>query len=167
MIVAILGTSRSGKDTVSNWISEHTILRYTESTSQFGSKIVFDHMLSGGEPWYYTNAEAAWQDRHRRRAKWASVIWNYNSASESGIRLYEDMLDENDVINGIRKISELEKCRDIIDLSIWISRPGAKESIESCSISAIDCDITVHNNGTLDSLGAKLHRLFASFGVLR
>ncbi len=165
MKIAICGMARSGKTTASKWITENTSLRYSRSTSEAAAQLVYDTIKASSKPCWYRNVRDAWNDRVNRRAQWARIIWDYNQPS--GTRLYEEMLEQGeDILDGIRKSSELKACRDLLDLSIWISRPNTHESNASCEIQAVDCDITIHNNGTLEELNAKLHHLCKDFEVV-
>jgi hypothetical protein len=153
--IAICGPGRCGKDTVSNWFSSNTTLAYCQSTSQAASELVFRALRA---KYQYSGPEEAFDDRHNHRQEWASVIWAFNQPD--GIRLYAEMIPDNDILNGIRKKGELDACQDrgLVDLSIWIDRPGAFES-HSLELSPGDCDIIIPNYGTLEDLHRRLARL--------
>ena len=166
MKLAVCGFGRSGKDTVAEWLADNTPLRYTHSTSKQAAEIVYadivaSHERAGGQP-PWDNARQCWLARHEgdNRALWAAIIWKYNQPD--GVRLYCDMVEGGcDILTGIRKKAELDACRQhgLIDLAIWVDRPGCHESKASNEITPGDCDLTISNHGALDELHAKLGRV--------
>ena len=107
-------------------------------------------------------------DRHEHRQEWADIIWEYNEPD--GLTLYREMVKTNDIINGIRKTSELYACKEagLINLSIWIDRPGRAE-LGSMSLGVEDCDIVIPNLEHGDTFPqkyfSKLSRLSRALGV--
>jgi hypothetical protein len=153
--IAICGPGRCGKDAISNWLARCTILNYCQSTSQAAAELVFRALR---DKYQYKCSDEAFEDRHNHRQEWASAIWAFNQPD--GIRLYTEMLVDNDILNGIRKKGELKACQDrgLINLSIWIDRPGAFEP-HSLELAPHDCDIIIPNHGTLQELYARLANL--------
>jgi len=142
MRLAICGPGRSGKGVASNWLSQHTNLRYTQSTSQAAAELCYRALK---DEYGYTSVADAWAKRHQYRGAWAETIWQYNEPD--GTRLYEEMLGENDILDGIRRARELFAChaKGLIDLSIWIDRPDTVEGTGSMTIRKEHCDIIVPN----------------------
>lgn len=170
MQIAICGPGRAGKDDASNWFKEHTSLRYVESTSQAATSLVFKQLAN---KYGYKSVEECFADRHSHRVEWARIIWAHNSIHfGNGITLYTDMLEHSDILNGIRKAGELHICRlrNLIDLAIWIERPG-KTEVGSMTLTASHCDITVINDESSKTYPArffgKLTTLAAALGVLK
>ncbi len=158
MKLAIVGPSQCGKDTVCNWLAEHTNLAYHQSTSEAAAQLVYDTMglqyTREGRTFPWRTVEQCWESRHEHQTEWARIIWNYNHPN--GLRLYRSMIKTADILNGIRRLSELQACEreGLIDLAIWIERPGCSES--SLDISEADCQFTIDNGGTLAELYAEL-----------
>lgn len=164
MKIAVCGYGRCGKDTTCQWLRRNTNLNYTMSTSEAAAKVVFREI---GQKYAYKSVVDCWQDRHSRRPEWAEIIWKYNQPD--GLTLYRDMINNgHQVINGIRKTAELHECvrAGLVDLTIWVERPGAMEGKESCQITQSDCHLTLMNDGSLEQLFSKLDYITRAWGIL-
>ena len=175
MRIAICGKGRAGKDTASRWLAENTYLRYKQSTSEAAAKIVYSatqtHMIE--TPSHlplcdvrkvilrkylpkkeYRSAQECWDDRHNHRLLWREVILEYNRPD--GMRLYREMLGENDILNGIRDRNELIACKQagLIDLTVWIAREVPNDP--SINFHADLCDITIGNYRCLNEFPRSL-----------
>jgi hypothetical protein len=162
MQIAIVGHGRAGKDTASQWLGEHTTLRYQESTSEAAAKLCYQHLH---EKYSYSSVQEAFADRHNHREEWAKIIWDYNQPD--GLTLYRGMLEAGDILNGIRREGELDALREhlMLDLVIWVERDVPKDPSQEMT-SAV-ADIIIDNNGTLAQLYAKLARLSRVLKILR
>lgn len=164
MKIAICGYGRAGKDTACEWLGQHTHMHYTVtgSSSRFMAPYVFKEWGKAN----YPTVDACYNDRQAHRKMWASLIAGYNVVNAT--KMYEDILEENDIVNGIRRVEELQACQQkgLIQLTIWIRRPGITESKSSCTITEEDCDLTVLNDRDLPHLFQKLSRLALSWGEL-
>ncbi len=162
MKIAIIGHGRAGKDTVANWLGEHTTLRYRESTSQAATALCYQQMQ---EKYRYISMEDAFQDRHNHREEWASIIYAHNKPD--GLTLYRGMLEEGDILNGMRREAELEALRTnlMIDLTIWIDRDVPADPSNEMTCDA--ADFIIDNNSTLKALYTKLTRLTRWLRILR
>jgi len=156
MILAVCGYGDHGKGTIATYLSLKTKLRYVESTSEAASRLVMFDVLRNKYGLGYESPQAAWHDRRNHRTKWAEEIWGYNNASPDGLRLYHDVIPDNDILEGVRKAAELHRLRDygIVDLVVWVDaiKRKPRESSSSCQISAADCDIILDNNGSMMQL---------------
>ena len=159
MIIAVCGSGGHGKDTVSDYIAKETLLRYRESTSEFSVRQIVFPVLS--EKYGYKTVQECWDDRRNHRSEWAALIWAYNSESPTGVRLYQEMIPNNDIINGCRNDAEFAICKQlrIFDKSIWVdaSKRLPVEDSTSCQITATSCDFVVDNNGTIAELKKQLN----------
>lgn len=151
--IAVCGYGRHGKNTVAKHLADMLGLRYAQSTSEAAAMLVFRQI---GKRWGYRTAQECWDDRHAHREEWADIIWRYNQPH--GISLYEDMLAENDIIEGIRNADELTACkvRGIVDVSVWVdaAKRLPPEGQGSCTLKLEDCDHVIDNNGTHSDLVA-------------
>lgn len=153
MRVALCGPGRSGKDTVSAYLSVKTALRYQISTSEMACQLIFDTVF----PDRYLSLEECHADRVNHRVVWREAILAYNQPS--GIRLYEDYQDTHDIFNGIRCKDELQSglMSGFFDLSIWVDREVPEDP--SLNFGPSDCDIVIPNQGSLGQLYERLDRV--------
>lgn len=158
MIIAVCGYGTHGKGTSAAYICLKTGLRYKESTSEAAARVVFEELK---DQYGYATKEEAWNDRHNHRDEWADTIWTYNEPD--GLTLYREMLEHNDILEGVRRSSELQalKRHRVIDMAVWIDalKRKPREASSSCQVRAEDCDHVIDNNGTLDDLKINLDRL--------
>jgi len=163
--LALCGPGRCGKDTAASWFAENTQLKYQQSTSQAAAEICFKALR---KKYGYKIVQDAFAARHEHRQEWADIIWRYNEPD--GLTLYREMIKTNDILNGIRKTSELYACKEagLINLSIWVDRPGRAE-LGSMSLGVEDCDIVIPNLEHGDTFPQKyfnkLSRLSKALGV--
>lgn len=162
--LALCGAGRAGKDTAALWLANNTTLQYKQSTSQAAAEVVFAQIAA---IYGYATVDEAFNDRHNHRDEWYDIIRKYNEPD--GLRLYREMLPENDIINGIRDGKELLACQQtgIVDLSIWISRPGYDGGPGTHTIAANGCDITIVNAADIPAFYAKLTRIAAILDIQR
>lgn len=162
MRLAICGPGRSGKDTAALFLKEHTTLRYEGSTSEAAAKLCFAQL---SHKYGYSSVEEAFADRHNHRVEWAEIIWNFNKPD--GVTLYEDMLKDSDVLNGIRRSGELDAMRDRYDdlLVLWLDRETPVDPSLEMGIEV--ADIVVRNRGTVDDFHKRLWRFARAIGILR
>lgn len=162
MQIAICGPGRCGKDTASNWLAEHTKLRYHDSTSEAAAKLCYQQLH---EKYGYSSVQEAFEDRHNHRREWAEIIWAYNQPD--GLTLYRGMLAANDILNGIRRAPELEALRQnlMIDLVLWIDRDVPEDP--SLEMDSSVADFIIPNNGTLEDLYQRLTRFARVTRLLR
>jgi hypothetical protein len=165
--LAICGPGRCGKDSASNWLRANTTLEYYQSTSEAAADVVYGALK---DKHGYSNKQECWDDRLNHRVEWADTIWAYNQPD--GLRLYRDMLDRNDILNGIRRTRELKACINagLVTLTIWINRPNTTESVSN-EITPEDCDMVLQNHEPQHTFPTeyhdKLRRLAESWGVYR
>lgn len=150
--IAICGPGQCGKAFVSAKLAQLTGLRYTYSTSYGVAKVVFEQLSHR-----YATVEECYADRRNHRKVWADIIEEYNNPT--GIKLYEEMLEETDILDGIRRRFELEKCvvSGLLDLTIWVHNPLVAED-PTIDFGPETCDLTLDNSGSLLELERKIAR---------
>lgn len=161
-MIAVCGHGRHGKCEASRFLAGLAGLRYVQSTSEAAASKVYE--LWGRDR--YHNEIECWRDRHNHRETWAELIWNYNGPE--GTRLYRDMRAENDIIDGIRRASELQACVDsgIVGYTVWVDasrRVGTEDP--SNEIRREDCQYVIDNNSDLADLRARCRQFLDTIGV--
>lgn len=162
MRIAICGMGNSGKHEASRYLSGITGLRYVQSTSEFAASFVRPAVEATGVR--YTCDGDCWRDRRKRRQIWRDAIARYNAGDPA--RMYREMIEENDIIDGLRMRCDIEACRKegIVQTAIWIERPGICFD-PTCEILASDCDHEIRNDGSLELFYSRLDRLSESLGL--
>jgi len=170
--LAICGPGRSGKDVAARTLAEAMGVPYRKSTSEAACDLVWRKWGCNFLEWVpsgldsdtdlpitaYSDQAAMFADRSNHRTRWAEIIWAYNQPD--GLRLYRDMIDGGEtILCGIRRVSELQACKSagLVDLAIWIERPGCIDS--TCEIAAKDCDFSVLNCGSEEEFVEKLKHI--------
>ena len=117
MKIAVLGKSRSGKDTLCELWRNHFGLKFTSSSMAACDLFIFDRLspLKG-----YCSREECYADRINHRALWFKLISDYNTPDKT--KLAKEILNTNDCYNGMRCIEELSMAREenLFDLIIWV-----------------------------------------------
>jgi hypothetical protein len=159
MKIAVVGPGESGKNELSCRLRERYGLRYELSTSEWAASFVRPAMMErlGIE---YASDRAAWFDRRNHREFWRAEIERYNYGDPA--RMYREMSETHDIIDGLRMREDLEACRaeGIVDVAVYVARPG--KSDDTCRISPSDCDYIINNDGTLAEFYAKIDAWWAS-----
>jgi hypothetical protein len=160
MRLALVGPGRSGKTTAARWLAEHTPLRYVESTSAAAAKLVCGHPSMQGR---YRTLEECYADRRNHREQWRDIILDYNRPD--GLRLYRDMVRENDILDGIRDPRELRACREagLVEAVVWVRRDVPADP--SLGFGPEVADYVIENDGTFPELYGRLGELARWLGV--
>lgn len=176
MNICIIGHGRHGKDTVAEMIAEEWPgFNYEYGTSWFASVIVFEHFKEHGWPatidllaadnftidHVYDSPAHCWANRHKHRKEWFDIIGEYNALDE-GVALYRDCLEEQNILTGIRKTSEMEALKEhgLVDCTIWVHRDGFPgESATSMELGIWDADFSIDNDGDLGDLRKKIKNM--------
>lgn len=157
---AIIAPGESGKQEASRFLSDEYGLRYRESTSEFAAHFVRPALARIGI--HYPSDRACWLDRRNHRQFWCDEIERFHKYDKA--RMYRQMSETHDIIDGLRKRSDLAAClaEGIVTVAIWIDRPGCIDP--TCEITPSDCHYVIRNHGTLAEFKAELskwaHRCF-------
>ena len=168
-ILAISGDSRAGKDTIAGLIRNIVGIPYVHSTSYAAALLIWADIQSEHDCRFpmtlphYETMEELYADRVNHRRFWADWIDNYNRKNQQGIGLYLLSCSQgNQILTGIRKTKEILLCqeRKLVDLTIWVHRPGnPRDSTQEYGSEL--CDIIIENQG-LERTIEKLHHLFGN-----
>lgn len=154
----ILGHGRHGKDTVAEYWGKTFGLTF-ESSSRAACNIFIYNLLR--DKYNYTSADECYDDRYSHRAEWYDLIVEFNKLDRS--RLAKEILRTKSCYVGMRDSEEFQACKDngLFDLIIWVDASNRlpEEPSDSFNISRMGADIIIDNNGSLDSLYNRIHRL--------
>lgn len=180
-VISISGDGECGKDTAAPYFARYLGLNYDQSTSACVVdpwwKEIQEGVWSEGNPDRpiksiiiernaYDSKEHFHEDRRNRRMDWVAYIEHFNwSYGGLGVGLYAKAVEDgNQILTGIRRTEQFSRCLNhIIDVSIWIDRPGTKPD-ESQEYGPDLCTYVLENDGDLDDLQEKCRDL--SFIIL-
>jgi hypothetical protein len=159
MKISISGHGGSGKGLVAAWFNQHTALRYTGGTSWYGRHYVF-------EQWghlFYDSPEDCFAARALHRERWASLLDDYNK--DDLTRLYRLTLENQDILDGVRRRDEFKACLDagMVDLAIWLKRDVPTDT--TLRYGPELCDVIIENNGCVEDIHRRLKRFTRALGV--
>jgi len=152
----ILGFARHGKDTVAEMLCDLVPkIKFVSSSAFVGGQAVFPTLR---DRYGYKTFTECFDDRVNHRDEWNELISAYNEADPA--RLARELFDKFDLYVGLRCEVEFLHARPLADLSIWIKDPQkSPEPKSSNTITESHCDLTILNDGTLEDLQVKVHRL--------
>lgn len=146
--ILVLGYSQSGKDYFAKTLSENFGLKYKNASIRAAEEFVFNSMK---EEQKYSSPIECYMDRENHRECWYKLFKEYNK--EDKCRFVKKMLEENDFYVGLRDREEVEACKHLFDIIVWIDtdlRQENKETEKSFTISKDQADILIDNNGSID-----------------
>lgn len=153
----VIGHARHGKDT----FCENAAPLTYKSSSMAALELFLYRELQIVYGFNYKSVREAYEDRVNYRELWHNAIWNYNIDNPS--QLAEDILEESNIYCGMRKLEELQACKEkgLFDLIIWVdaSKRLPPESTDSMDITIDDADIVITNNGTEAEFIVKVRKL--------
>jgi hypothetical protein len=156
MKLLVVGQGRHGKDEFCK-VAEKFGFTFSSSSWFMAEKLVYPMIK---ERMGYKTLEECYEDRHNHRQLWYDIITEYNAENPS--KLTKELLSKYDIYCGMRNPRELNACKDLFDLKIWIDaheRLGSTETSSSNNITKNDCDIIIENNGTLAEFREKCKNL--------
>jgi hypothetical protein len=156
--LGIIGSARSGKDTMAELFKERFGLNYL-STSEAAAKIfIFDALK---DKYGYINHVECFEDRHNHRAEWYDLFCEYNKYDKA--KLCRSIMSISDCYVGMRNRQEIKQCIEegLFDLVIWVdaAKRIEMESADSFNVDSSCADIIVENNGDYKSFEEKVLRL--------
>jgi hypothetical protein len=151
--IGLLGFGRSGKDCGLEYLASITTLRNAGTTSKYLAQYVADKL---GLP-----VEEAYARRHESN-EMRTIWYNYgNELREQGAAtLIRMALQHGELTGGFRDKAELIAAREegLIDLLVWVENYRVHVDPTVMFLPS-DCDIIIHNGGSLDEYHNRLYRL--------
>jgi len=158
--ILLLGTGRSGKDTMAEILLDCYGLTFA-SSSEFANKHFIFEALRGFMG--YSSLEECFNDRHNHRDLWFQLICTYNK--EDPAKLAKSLLQTADIYVGMRGKVELDTCvrENVFDLKIFVDaseRLDYTEPKSSNQITSEDADLIIYNNGTEAKFITEVQRFY-------
>lgn len=143
-VIAVIGPSRCGKDTVARMLRQKLSLNYLGSVSWWCKEYVASLL---GLP-----VQEAWETRNDgdNGALWGRLI-DQRRVGDPGCILREMLDADAQIIPGIRKRAEFAAVRDRFTHVIWVERPGLPVD-KTLDLTQADCDVVIANTGDLGHL---------------
>lgn len=162
----ILGTMRSGKDTMAEILRDYYGVTFAAS-SEFASKHFIFEALRGFMG--YSSIEECFNDRSNHRDLWFQLISTYNK--EDPAKLAKELLQTSDIYVGMRSKVELDTCdrENVFDLKIYVDareRLDYTEPKSSNQITPEDADLIIYNNGTEAEFVTEVQRFYEEYILL-
>lgn len=154
--LAVVGPGRAGKDTVAEWLRDHTVPRFHGGCSWTGRHYVAERL---GLP-----VDEAWQRRHEMRMSWYTLLNEYRQ--EDSARLIKDVMGHSDVVAGVRDGQEIWSgiYQGLFDLVLWLDRDVPHDP--TLTFGPEVADVVLPNRGSLDELYIRLQRLARVMQIL-
>lgn len=158
--ILVIGYGRGGKDTLAEYLRDNYDYKFTSSSYYACKKFIYNKVKT---TMAYSSIEECFEDRHKYRDLWFSLISAYNTPDKS--LLARSMIEDGyDMYVGMRCIEELREClsREIFDYIIWVDgveRTGYVENSSSCTITSDLADFTITNNSTLEDFYENIDKL--------
>jgi uncharacterized protein len=143
-VIAVIGPSRCGKDTVARLLRQQLNLKYVGSVSWWCKEYVASLL---GLP-----VQEAWETRNDgdNGALWGRLI-DQRRVGDPGCILREMLAAGAQIIPGIRKRAEFGAVRDRFTHVIWVERPGAPVD-KTLDLTIEDANYVIQNDEGLHQL---------------
>lgn len=155
----VLGYARHGKDTVAEMLSEMYGFKFTSSSWFVAQEVLWDAWGCA----VYGSIEEMFEDRVNHRVLWMQMISAYNTPDKT--MTAKTMLERGyDMYVGMRRLDELEACRDagLFDHVIWVDRTKhVAPEIGSTDLQPKHADYILDNNGNLSDLDFNIRKMAA------
>lgn len=156
MKLFILGFARHGKDTVAEIIRDYSGLTFESSSHIACESVVIPHLKELGIE--YDSIEEAYADRMHHRTAWYDAITAFNIPDRC--KLSTLIFNLHDIYVGIRNREEFLASKHMSDLAIWVDAyPRVRYDDPTCKIHPNDADVIIKNQGTVEELTSRVHRL--------
>ena len=151
MKIMILGSARSGKDTLAELLNEYFGMTFKSSSEMANETFIYETIK---DEYDYKSIEECFEDRVNHRSLWYKLICFYNR--EDKAKLAKDIITKYDCYVGMRDLEEFKASKHLFDIIIWVDaskRIGTPEITNKISID--EAHFIVNNNGSLEDLKEK------------
>ncbi len=149
MKLLILGYSGSGKTTAAQALAEILGCGYANTSDRLIEDYATEHGLDV-------------QSVKLNKAKLRNELFDFGRAKQAKDALYpqSEQLKRYSILTGLRNPNEIEAAREhsLYDLIIWIKNDRCSKDATDRLIED-DADVIVPNNGSIEELKQRLHRL--------
>lgn len=156
MKIIIIGYSRHGKDETAIILAERYGLKYENNSIIIAKKLIIPNSIHYKGGLAKTSPLECYKERWTMREEWLQIINKYIENDITG--LTEEILKKSDFRVGIRKRKEFNAVKKMVDVVVWVDRPGYQHELY-CELNEGDADIILTNNGTLDKLKNEIKKL--------
>lgn len=157
--ILIVGPGKSGKDLVADWLAANTRLTRGPGTSGIIAPYIADE-----DGITFTEAMAK---RREERDRWVAKGDELIELHNDPAFLVRECLKVGRIVVGCRRREEVRQVRleRLVDLVLWIERPGCDDS--TMGFGPEMADTIIENNRTIEKLYERLEGLARFAGLLR
>ena len=139
--ILILGHGAHGKDTIAEYLSEFTGLRFESSSSAACRAAVFPTL---SKLYGYQTIGQCFSDRRNHRQEWKELITAYNTPDKG--RLCKEILEVYDGYIGMRCHEEFAAVRHLFNWVLWVDASKRCPDDESMTIQKDNDMVVIDNN---------------------
>lgn len=144
--ILILGSARSGKDTLAEILNKEFGTTYIASSEAANNLFIFDKLKT---KYGYKTKKECFKDRVNHRDEWYNLICEYNIDDKA--KLAKDIMKKADCYVGMRDNEEFLASKHLFDIIIWVDASDRLPSeIGTFNISKNEADFIIENNTTLE-----------------
>jgi hypothetical protein len=158
--IAFVGHGRHGKDECCRLWAEITGGVNAGTLSKYLTPVVGQYMEAVGLPADPDICD--FEQRHLHRDIWRAAGDWYRQHDPA--RLVKDALMHGNITGGIRGDKEIWAARPLLDLIVWVQRPGYGED-PTMDYGMEEADVVIYNDGSLKCLESKLRRMYNVAGI--
>ena len=155
MKIIILGSARSGKDTLAELLNKYYDITFKSSSEMANELFIYDELKT---KYGYKNKKECFEDRVNHRDEWYKMICDYNL--EDKAKLAKGILKKADCYVGMRDHDEFKESKDLFDIIIWVDASERLPLEEGTfNIPKSEADFVIENNTTLEDFELKAVKL--------
>lgn len=154
--IMVIGNARHGKDSVSDLLCSMYGFTFQSSSHFVAERAVRPWLAARGIT--YSSFDEMYADRVNHRAAWFDAIVDFNTPDPT--RLGRELFDKFTIYCGIRNKDELAALQSagVVQFTIWVDarKRLPLEPASSISVSALDADFVIDNNGPIEYLAGQV-----------